>query len=449
MKELQRTVAFRAYNTILNSGASKSVKTLQADIHNLYFGDASNPDSIGYAEQLLKGIGAFGPMFEKNEDNGNGQVSLTMKRVYHHMSDNIKVSMVPSDDGITRRVLASKSLNNLAQLSPRTIWDFAKDVERNGKKALALVLQSEYSEYVKTGLPPSGKTYDDYLLFIREAMFKELSSSVIDIEDDDDTSAAASAEGDAAVHDTKSMKESWFFPGFLSFALWGPIVPDGMDEIHKAEAFFPADKKEKDERNSGRKAARDIKKVEDTSRSLSSSIRKSPPTCTSLSAGPNSQYLLAASIAQQKWMSNMIDVNKTIEFKLTTFQNKVMRAEREVDRWKSFITPEVMLDHDNYFFSQFQMANTKLHQAEADLDKFVAEIETIKKQNMHENNVQDIMNDAFLQVKCDTNDNQITPQVNKRKRSETPMSSIEIIMGDKDIDKEDNLSETYDSIARV
>jgi hypothetical protein len=49
----------------------------------------------------------------------------------------------------------------------------------------------------------------------------------------------------------------------------------------------------------------------------------------------------------------------------------------------------------------------------------------------------------------DTNDNQITPQVNKRKRSETPMSSIEIIMGDKDIDKEDNLSETYDSVARV
>ena len=449
MKELQRTVAFRAYNTILNSGTSKSVKTLQADIHNLYFGDVSNPDSIGYAEQLLQGMGAFGPMFEKKEDNGNGRVSLTMKQMYHHMSDkDIIVSMVPSDNGITRSVLASKSLSNLVQLSPRAIWDFAKDVEKNGKKALALVLQSEYSEYVKTGLPPSGKTYDDYLLFIREAMFQELSSSsVIDIEDDDDKSAAASGEDDAAVPDTKSMKESWFFHGFLSFALWGPIVPDGMDEIHKAEAFFPADKKEKYERNSGRKAARDIKNVEDASRSLSSSIRKSPPI-TSLSAGPSSQYLLAASIAQQKWTSNMMDVNKTIEFKLTTFQNKLMRAEREVDRWKSFITPEVMVDHNNYFFSQFQIANQKFHQAEADLDNFVAEIETIKKQNIHENNVQDIMNDALLQF-SENNDNQITPQVKKRKRSETPMSSIEIIMGDKDIDKDDNLSETYDSIARV
>ena len=144
----------------------------------------------------------------------------------------------------------------------------------------------------------------------------------------------------------------------------------------------------------------------------------------------------------------MMDVNKTIEFKLTTFQNKLMRAEREVDRWKSFITPEVMVDHNNYFFSQFQIANQKFHQAEADLDNFVAEIETIKKQNIHENNVQDIMNDALLQF-SENNDNQITPQVKKRKRSETPMSSIEIIMGDKDIDKDDNLSETYDSIARV
>ena len=47
-------------------------------------------------------------------------------------------------------------------------------------------MQSEFAESTKSGILPSGKTYEDYLLFVRQAMYKELGNSVIDVVDDED-----------------------------------------------------------------------------------------------------------------------------------------------------------------------------------------------------------------------------------------------------------------------
>ena len=47
MKELQRTLSFKAYNTVLESGNSQTGKWLQDQAHTLYFGDKENQDSIG------------------------------------------------------------------------------------------------------------------------------------------------------------------------------------------------------------------------------------------------------------------------------------------------------------------------------------------------------------------------------------------------------------------
>ena len=68
-----------------------------------------------------------------------------MKRIYHCMPNDIIVSKSPNDKGINMAVLSSKRLNNRVQLSPRSVWDFGKVVEKNGKKALALVMQSEFA----------------------------------------------------------------------------------------------------------------------------------------------------------------------------------------------------------------------------------------------------------------------------------------------------------------
>ena len=50
--------------------------------------------------------------------------------------------------------------------------------------------------------------------------------------------------------------DTYFFPGYLAFAIWGPIMPPGFDEDYKAHVFFAVEQskeKKKDGRNSIRK----------------------------------------------------------------------------------------------------------------------------------------------------------------------------------------------------
>jgi hypothetical protein len=101
MKELQHTLSFLAYNTVLEeSGDSMSTKKLQDNAHLLYFGDKSNSDSMGYAEQMMKGFGPFAAMFEEDVDVAKGTVCLKMKSMYHCLQDDIFVST-------TQRIKAS------------------------------------------------------------------------------------------------------------------------------------------------------------------------------------------------------------------------------------------------------------------------------------------------------------------------------------------------------
>lgn len=415
MKELQRTVAFRAYNTLLTSGASQTVKSLQSNIHKLYFGDDSDPDSIGFCDQLLKGCSAFAPLFDRIKGSDTNEVQLLMKNRFHCLDTDIFVSKQPRDKGISANVLGSKGITNPVQLSPRTIWDHAKLVEKNGKKALAMLYQSEYADYARTGVPPSGKSYDDYLVFIREQMFKELSTSIIDVDDDDDNGSSdginekSNTEDDekgSADKNDNRMKENWIFPGFIAFALWGPIRPNDMDDCYRAEIFFPQEETRK--KGGGRNATRGKPKKDET-----------PSSQSSVAAG--NEYWLDALRKEQQTTRKMFDVNKSIEFKLVSFKEKISIAEREVDRWKSLIIPGSTLDDTNVAFVKFEQANNKLHDAEKEFDVFVSKIDEIKRGQMEN--------------ESEPTEQMVTPHQRKRARAETPMSSIDILM-----DKEDNAS---------
>ena len=97
--------------------------------------------------------------------HGGGLPQLTMKRDFHCSSEVIVTSTNPNDEGINMAVLSSKALTNRSAISSRSIFNNAKGVETNGRKALALIQRSEF----KDGKMPSGKNYQDYLLFLREA----------------------------------------------------------------------------------------------------------------------------------------------------------------------------------------------------------------------------------------------------------------------------------------
>lgn len=375
MKELQRTISFRAYNTILASGNSKGTKDLMNKAHELYFGKRNDDDSVGYAEQLMKGMNAFAPLFEKEEDLGKGNIMLIMKSMFHCTQEKIVVSTHPKDKGINMAVLSSKGINNRVQLTAHGVWDFGKQVEKFGKRALALVQAWEYTN----GNLPSGKTYEDYLLFLRESMYNDLKANVdkekddvdkekddVDKEKDDDCSSSAkSVEGSEVEADcvANNMNDNWFFPEYIAFALWGPMMPDDMDECHKALAFFESDNGNK-VKSSGRLA---IRKEEVNEQSVAR-------THASVSEGrglSNKDLLFFASIAQQSSSTAMVLSNRNIDRQLKHYQDKVKRSEREVERWRTFLMPDIMMDQSHLVYVQFKEANDKFHACEAELDAFM------------------------------------------------------------------------------
>jgi hypothetical protein len=65
-KELQGFAAFVAYQGCHQSGGSITKAMLEATIGLQFFGDATDPDSIGLAEQLVLGVGVFKLLYKNS-----------------------------------------------------------------------------------------------------------------------------------------------------------------------------------------------------------------------------------------------------------------------------------------------------------------------------------------------------------------------------------------------
>ena len=74
-------------------------------------------------------------------------------------------------EGIGRSLLTSKNLSNPQDISGETLYRHAKEVEANCKKALALCLQVDSPWKGFDGHYPSGKTWFDYIEWIRKEMY--------------------------------------------------------------------------------------------------------------------------------------------------------------------------------------------------------------------------------------------------------------------------------------
>jgi hypothetical protein len=195
-------------------------------------------------------------------------------------------------------------MDNRVQLTARGVWDFGKQVEKSGKKALAMVQASEY----KDGKLPSGKTYEDYLLFVRQAMYKDFQNSGNDNDDEEDVSVSSGAAGADADSASNEKPDTWFFTGFMSFALWGPLMPDDMDDAHKSDAFFISDlQKQKKSKSDGRSS---IRKEEENA----ASVARSNASFSEGRGLSNKDYLMAASIAQQSSTAGFQRWNRSLFF---------------------------------------------------------------------------------------------------------------------------------------
>ena len=138
-------------------------------------------------------------------------------------------------------LLLAAGLKNPAHLQTRTLHSQAQEHMKNCKKALALVSRasSPYRAYSTTGKLPSGQSIEDYYVFVRRKMYVLLLPSLSGGGIGAAVEAVAKFDNNAAAKDDAEdeqgaledlMPETWSFPGFITFALFGPIVPDCMLE---------------------------------------------------------------------------------------------------------------------------------------------------------------------------------------------------------------------------
>ena len=127
-------------------------------------------------------------------------------------------------DGITKALLTAKNMSNPVDVSVQTIMRAAKEVLRNGRKALACVKEAE-SDY-KDGTLPSGRTISDYHWYVREQMFLKLKGTIgadcDDADADDDAIGSEDVEkddqSDIQSINPEEMPEDYYFSGMIAFS---------------------------------------------------------------------------------------------------------------------------------------------------------------------------------------------------------------------------------------
>jgi len=338
MKELQRLVSFRCYNNVHGSGNSRKT----ADLHDVCFTKCHGPthltqpsqeeDHVTCLDQIIKGISMFEPLFRAKQDLANGEEVLAMKEMHScPPTRHIVVSEKRSEKGINKAGIASKSLSNVANITGRNTWDNGKVVEQNGKKALALIEQSECQKHLKEEQMPSGKVHEDYLMFLRRAMYKELKGDKEeDNKDDNNDKEEDNDINNEEVTDDEDDEEdkmppTCFFPGHLAFALWGPIMPPGFDDEHKTHVFFSVSQS-KEKKKDGRTALRKEQAKEDDKSRQSSLV----------SAGrglTNKEHLFAASIVQQSSFAAVFHASRDKESRVFFLNERVKQAEKDFVLW--------------------------------------------------------------------------------------------------------------------
>ncbi|KAI2495196.1 hypothetical protein MHU86_19335 [Fragilaria crotonensis] len=290
LKELQGFAGFVAYEACCMSDAMTSA-TMENQMEEHYFGDPTDSDSIGLADQLVRGLGIFAGLYNEeflqnsvvgaSVGRGGGEnllrsptptgLVLVMKPELHCLGEDKKI-VVGGTNGLKLSTMLASGLTDKAfdsGIKGRTLLIRSKDILKNCKKALAVVLRhdSPYKSYASTGLLPSGMCIEDYFLYVRQKMYVALSprassttanssrnnkknnkvgegesktrasagDASVDLCNQETANASAdlgyteeAVAGASSADAALLMPVNYVFPGFLVFALLGPIVHPDM-----------------------------------------------------------------------------------------------------------------------------------------------------------------------------------------------------------------------------
>ena len=280
--ELQSLIAYACYDSkeVLQGGESGTKTMIINRLYEAYMpSNLANDDRISFVEMFLEGSNKFKYLFESFEDSDSEigrdphtdrpSSQLVLPESLHCING---AEIVVGRGCITKSLITRKNLSNMVDIKADTLFRSAKVVEANCKKALAICVakDSPYRDF--DGIWPSGTNWDDYLLWIREKMYKLENSVKVDVIDDDDDAESNDAEGNdedtndvASVcsnidEDDEEIPSDTYFKGFFAFALWGYIPPAGGENYKSSLMATVVDKGLKRNPKDGRAAVRKEKK---------------------------------------------------------------------------------------------------------------------------------------------------------------------------------------------
>lgn len=223
VKELQRTAAFVAYETVFYDDDMDD-KEKQVAIYNKCHGLTANgnpaPDSVvGFLDQMVDGTAPFSGLYDREDVTNNAQsntsrtegVRLVLKPELHREFHKVYVI----DENVTKQVVSQGTLTSSARATGRLLMTHAKTALRNGKKALAIA----EAWIQNNGINPSGTRDEDYQKEILDKMYIQLMGAD-DIGTDD---SSGDDEAEAAPSSSSKRPEGWTFPGFMAFMVLGPM----------------------------------------------------------------------------------------------------------------------------------------------------------------------------------------------------------------------------------
>ncbi len=173
---------------------------------------------LGYSNLLI--------LLQNNLKHQHDSV-LLLKPEQHCLGCHMQIAVGLSNNGITLPLILQRGLSSNDHFADRTLLSRAQEYMKNYKKALSIAMlpESRYKDYTKSGNLSSGMVYDDYLKFVRLKMYNILVNNTIGVEVISLEKTNDTPDEDARC-ESRTMPDTRFFPGFFVFATQGPIVAD-------------------------------------------------------------------------------------------------------------------------------------------------------------------------------------------------------------------------------
>lgn len=205
-----------------------SKASCQLKLYQLFHGDSSNASSAATIQLLFEGRQQFSDLFDREQvvvvsavhtDASTENLTLS-RRFTQNDTQNYSIGVIPNTH-ITISLLSRKAANSLLKVTATTLWRQAHAALRNGKKALAIAEAYLNSD----GSLPSGTTADDFYEHILAEMYlaRDGFTNVLSPDDEDDE---AKEEDEVVRPQQEHREEGWFFDGWFSFVLWGPLAKE-------------------------------------------------------------------------------------------------------------------------------------------------------------------------------------------------------------------------------